>query len=216
MRGRGLLLGARRAGLLQFNSIRFIAQTDCKYVRQEVCGEIVRVVLLEKCECQLHADEDAEAHAWSQTLAGERSVAALSSVAQSGGQGSVTGVLCCVDAMKELHAQAVVCCSCCWLATVLKCSSFHRRSALRGAPPTTFAGGVCRARSHAGSAFPATAPRYARLRALILTISQDGDEAARPPAPQRLARLRWPATEDDAGCRRSARMARPRSAHQRR
>ena len=117
-------------------SSSFIAQTDCQYVRQEVCGEIVRVVLLEKCERQLHADEDAEAHAWSQTLAGERSVAALSSVAQRGGQGSVTGVLCCVDAMKELHAQAVVCCSCCWLATVLKCSSFHRRSALRGAPPT--------------------------------------------------------------------------------
>ena len=65
-------------------------------------------MLLEKCERQLHADEDAEAHAWSQTLAGERSVAALSSVAQRGGQGSVTGVLCCVDAMKELHAQAVV------------------------------------------------------------------------------------------------------------
>ena len=64
--------------------------------------------MLEKCERQLHADEDAEAHAWSQTLAGERSVAALSSVAQRGGQGSVTGVLCCVDAMKELHAQAVV------------------------------------------------------------------------------------------------------------
>lgn len=68
--------GAACLALLhRFVSNRFIAQTDCQFVRQDVCGESVGIVLLKKCERQLHADEDAEAHAWSRTLAGERSVA---------------------------------------------------------------------------------------------------------------------------------------------